>query len=58
MSKPDARTPEEEKKHQRYLGNFIPWNIPVLWVMFTIFVIYYTLRYIFPAMRVELITPP
>jgi hypothetical protein len=56
--KVDKRTPEEENKHHRYLGNFIPWNVPVLWVLFAIFVIYYTLRWIFPAMRTELVTPP
>ncbi len=58
MNTVDDRTPEQEHKHHRYLGNFIPWNIHVLWILFGLFVIYYTLRYIFPMMRVELVSPP
>jgi len=49
---------EVEHQYHHYTGNRIPWYVRLLWVLFWIFAVYYTLSYLFPALRVELTTPP
>ena len=49
---------EEETRFHRYVGNAIPWGVRLIWVGFWVFTVYYTLRYLLPAMQVELVTPP
>jgi type VI protein secretion system component VasF len=56
---PDDYAPAEiEHQFHHYTGNRIPWYVRLLWVLFWIFAVYYTLSYLFPALRIELITPP
>ena len=58
-AQPDEYAPAEvEHQYHHYTGNRIPWYVRLLWVLFWIFAVYYTLSYLFPALRVELTTPP
>lgn len=52
------RPPQEESRFHRYVGNTIPWYVHVAWVLFWIFAITYSLTYIFPSLRAELMLPP
>jgi hypothetical protein len=49
---------EAEHQFHHYSGNRIPWYVRLVWVLFWIFAVYYALAYLFPALRVELPTPP
>lgn len=51
-------TPEDEHVFHHYRGNVIPWYVRMIWIGFWIFTVYYIITYFFPAMRVELISPP
>lgn len=56
---PDENTPADvEHQFHHYTGNRIPWYVRLLWILFWIFAVYYTLTYLFPALRIELTTPP
>ncbi len=57
MSTPEQNPVQTEGRNHRYVGNVIPWYVRLLWVLFWIFAIYYTLTYIFPDMRRELRQP-
>lgn len=54
----DSSAPEVEHRYHHYTGNQIPWYVRVLWLLFWIFLIYYSVRYLFPAVQTELVTPP
>ena len=54
----DEHSPEAEHRHHRYVGNAIPWYVRAIWIGFWIFAVYYTVRYLFPALQVELIQRP
>ncbi len=65
LENPVPTTPTDEYapadvEHQfhHYTGNRIPWYLRLMWILFWIFAIYYTLSYLFPALRVELASPP
>ena len=47
-----------EHQFHHYTGNRIPWYVRLVWVLFWMFAVYYTLQYLFPALRIELTTPP
>jgi len=58
-SEPDEYAPAEiEHQFHHYTGNRIPRYVRLLWILFWIFAVYYTLTYLFPALRIELTTPP
>ncbi len=50
--------PTEEGRWHSYVGHRIPWYVRLIWLMFWVFAIYYTIAFLFPALRVEIITPP
>jgi type VI protein secretion system component VasF len=54
----DDAPAEVEHQFHHYTGNRIPWYVRLLWILFWIFAVYYTLTYLFPALRIELTTPP
>jgi hypothetical protein len=58
MNELDQQTPEAEHRHHHYVGYHIPWYVHVLWITFWAFAIYYTLRYLLPAIRTEWLAPP
>jgi len=55
---PENPSAGNESRYHRYIGNAIPWGVRLIWIGFWIFAIYYTLRYVLPALQVELVTPP
>jgi type VI protein secretion system component VasF len=56
---PEDNAPADvEHQFHHYTGNRIPWYVRLLWILFWIFAVYYTLTYLFPALRIELTTPP
>ncbi len=50
--------PETEHQYHHYTGNRIPWYLRLMWLLFWVFAVYYTLTYLFPALRIELTSPP
>jgi hypothetical protein len=53
-----ATTPEMESRWHTYVGNRIPWYVRLIWLGFWVFAVYYTIRYLFPALQVEIVSPP
>ena len=53
---PDVEDNSAEAEHQfhHYTGNRIPWYVRLMWLGFWIFAIAYTIRFLFPAIRVDL----
>ena len=43
-----------DDQYHHYTGNRIPWYVRLMWLGFWVFAIVYTIRYLFPAVRVEL----
>jgi hypothetical protein len=58
MTTTDQDTPEAEHQHHYYVGNDIPWYVRAIWIGFWIFAIAYTIRFLFPAMQIELFHKP
>lgn len=58
MSPVEPTSPEVEGRHHRYVGNVIPWYVRLIWIGFWAFAAYYTIAYLFPALRVELFVQP
>ncbi|MCG8584247.1 MAG: hypothetical protein MI757_05995 [Pirellulales bacterium] len=54
MTVPQDDSAEVESRYHDYTGNSIPWYVRLIWVGFWCFVAYYTIRYLFPAIQVEL----
>jgi len=50
--------PEHEHSFHHYRGNAIPWYVRVIWIGFWIFTVYYIIANFFPAMQIELVSPP
>jgi hypothetical protein len=51
-------TPEVESRWHSYVGNRIPWYVRLIWLGFWVFAVYYTIVYLFPALQVEIVSPP
>lgn len=51
-------SPEIESHWHSYVGNRIPWYVRLIWLMFWVFAVYYTITYLFPALQIEIISPP
>jgi hypothetical protein len=54
MSPVERTSAETEHQHHRYVGNAIPWYVRLIWIGFWAFAVYYTIVYLFPALRAEL----
>lgn len=54
----DPHSTESEHQFHNYTGNRIPWYVRLIWIGFWTFVVIYTVRYLFPAMQIELVSPP
>jgi hypothetical protein len=54
MSEPENTSAEVEHQYHHYTGNHIPWYVRLMWLFFWIFAVAYTIRFLFPAVRVEL----
>jgi len=55
MDEPEDTPAKVENSYHRYVGNRIPWFVRLLWIGFWCFAIYYTLRYLFPDLQLELL---
>ena len=53
----DSDSPRVEHRSHAYTGNDIPWYVRAIWIGFWIFAVTYTIRFLLPAMQVELIGP-
>lgn len=49
---------EVEGHWHSYVENRIPWYVRLMWLMFWVFAVYYTITYLFPALQIEIISPP
>lgn len=58
MSDVENTSAESEHQHHHYTGNRIPWYVRLMWVGFWIFAVVYTIRFLFPAVQVELFEQP
>lgn len=54
MSEPESTTPLDDRRFHRYVGNRIPWYVRALWIGFWIFALWYVLRFLIPALQIEL----
>ncbi len=54
MPDSEPKTAEAEHQFHHYTGNRIPWYVRLMWLGFWIFAITYTIRFLFPAIQVEL----
>lgn len=55
MANTESNTPTAEGRYHHYRGNVIPWFVRFMWLAFWIFTIVYTVKYLFPALQVELL---
>ena len=44
---------QEDDQFHDYRGHDIPWYVRLIWLFFWGFAVYYTIQYLFPALRVE-----
>ena len=58
MSNVERTGPVEEGRFHRYTGNAIPWYVRLIWVVFWIFAVYYTVKYFLPTIQSEMVAPP
>jgi hypothetical protein len=54
----DPHSAEAEHRHHRYVGNYIPWYVHLLWLAFWIFAIAYVISFQLPALQREVLSPP
>lgn len=54
MPEIEPQTAETEHEFHNYTGNQIPWYVRLIWLLFWVFAIYYTIKYLFSAIQVEL----
>jgi hypothetical protein len=54
MDLPENTSAQHEHQHHHYSGNAIPWYVRLIWIGFWCFAIYYTVTYLFPAIRAGL----
>jgi hypothetical protein len=58
MPEPEMQSAESEGQFHAYVGNRIPWYVRLVWVGFWCFAVYYVVKYLFPDLQTELLTPP
>lgn len=54
MSTEDPLSAQVEHRHHDYSSNDIPWYVRAIWIGFWVFAVYYTIRYLLPALQLEL----
>jgi hypothetical protein len=47
-------SPTLENRHHDYIGNDIPWYVRAIWIGFWVFTVVYTIRFLLPALQIEL----
>lgn len=51
-------SPSAEGRFHTYVSSRIPWYVRLIWLCFWIFAVAYVVRYLFPGLQSELLTPP
>ena len=54
----EQTTPQEDHRYHYYTGSRIPWYLRLMWLLFWCFSAYYAIRFFFPALQQEIVTPP
>jgi hypothetical protein len=54
----EATTAAQDHAYHYYTSNVIPWSVRVIWLGFWIFAVWYVIANLFPALQIELISPP
>ncbi len=54
----DASEAGAEAPYHNYTSSRIPSYVRLMWLLFWVFAVYYTLQYLFPALKIELQSPP
>ena len=49
---------ENESKFHTYRTHRVPLFVHIIWVLFTLMAVYYTLTYMFPSMQAEFVPVP
>ena len=55
---PQQTDAKDENRWHGYVGNRIPWYVRLIWLLFWALAIYYAIAYLFPALQVEIVSPP
>lgn len=50
----DQTSATEDEQYHQYVGNRIPWYVRLMWLGFWVLAVYYTIRFLFPSLQVEL----
>lgn len=50
-------TAASEHRYHSYTGTTIPWYVRIMWMLFWVFAIYYTIAYLFPELQDKLLNP-
>jgi hypothetical protein len=58
MLETEDGSPQQEHRYHHYSGNRIPWYVRAMWIGFWVLAITYAIRFLFPAVRVELFELP
>ena len=58
MPEVDDLPADVEHENHNYRGSAIPWYVRLIWIGFWVFAIYYTIRFLFPALQRELLNLP
>ena len=53
MPTADRINAEQELQHHTYSTSDIPWYVRVIWLLFWVFAIYYSVTYVLPAIQTE-----
>jgi hypothetical protein len=54
----DDSSANVEARYHNYESSRIPWYVRLVWLLFWVFAVYYTLQNLFPALRIEMTSPP
>jgi hypothetical protein len=54
----DPGSATREGRFHTYVGARIPWYVRLIWLGFWVFAVVYVIRYLFPALQVEISNPP
>ena len=57
MSK-EKDSADDELNYHTYSSHVIPWYVRLMWLIFWIFAIGYSIKYFLPAFQSELLSPP
>ncbi len=49
----DRLNAQQELQHHTYRGSEIPWWVRFIWLLFWVFAVYYSIKYILPAIQSE-----